>query len=220
MQNKELEWAHVYHDSIRGCPWLESLPLNVGRWAGTYALFYILNRILRDYRPSSIVETGLGESTKFISTFLEHELKDSRHVAIEQSADWKDAFQQRFQLSDRVTIDVCELTEKKVKGHTYNCYDGIEKFSDRKFDLYLIDGPLGSDHYSRYDMVQLAQPLTSDDEFIFLIDDMERPGEKESVSDLLELFEKKGIKVHKGTYSGNATLLAVCTEKYRYATTL
>ena len=28
-QTKELEWAHIYHDSIRGKEWLEKLPLNV-----------------------------------------------------------------------------------------------------------------------------------------------------------------------------------------------
>lgn len=210
----------MYRDSIRGYPWLESLPLNVGRWAGTYAMFYVLNRILNDYQPKSIVEMGLGESTKFVSAFLTHELKESTHLAIEQSADWRDAFQSRFQIPDRVTIDVCELTQKDVKGHVVNGYKGIEKYSDRKFDLYLVDGPLGSEHYSRYDMIELAKPLTASDEFIFLVDDVDRVGESETVADLLALFDKKGIKIHKGTYEGTGTVLALCTEKYRYAVSL
>ena len=38
---QELEWAHVFHDSIKGKPWLENLSLNIGRWAGSYSFFYI-----------------------------------------------------------------------------------------------------------------------------------------------------------------------------------
>ena len=72
------------------------------------------------------------------------------------------------------------MIEKEVKGHQSKCYANIEQFSDRKFDLYLFDGPFGSDHYSRYDMVRIAGNLESTDEFIMIIDDYERTGEKES----------------------------------------
>ena len=71
-QTRELEWAHIFHDSIRGKECLQNLPLNIGRWAGNYSLFYLLNRILMDYKPKSILEFGLGESSKFISTYLEY----------------------------------------------------------------------------------------------------------------------------------------------------
>ena len=219
LQNKELEWAHVYHDSIRGKDWLERLPLNVGRWAGSYAFFYILNRILAEHRPNSILEMGLGESSKFVSKFLEHTLHDSKHVVIEQSTEWRDAFQDRFQLSDRSEVTICELTQKEVKGHSSNCYAGIEAFADRKFDLYLIDGPFGSPRYSRYDMVRLAESFQSGDEFIMVVDDYQRPGEFESAQDLLAILEQKQIKTHQGVYEGKATVFVIATEKYKHATT-
>ena len=196
LQSKELEWAHVYHDSIRGTPWLESLQLNVGRWAGSYALFYILNRVLKEHRPGSIVEFGLGESTKFISAFLDHELPETTHLAIEQSDQWRTAFCDRSQLNDRVTIDICELMQKEVQGHASNCYQGIEKFADRKFDFYIVDGPFGSDRFSRFDMVRIAENLTKEDQFIFLIDDYERKGEAESAEHLIKQLEKKGCLLY------------------------
>lgn len=31
LQLLELEWAHIYHDSIRGRPHMEQLALNIGR---------------------------------------------------------------------------------------------------------------------------------------------------------------------------------------------
>jgi hypothetical protein len=57
----ELYWANVYHDSIRGKKELENLGLNIGRWAGNYTFFYVLNRILNDYQPKKIIEFGLGK---------------------------------------------------------------------------------------------------------------------------------------------------------------
>jgi hypothetical protein len=55
---KEIEWAHIYHDSIRGIEWIQGLSLNIGRWAGNYSFFYVLNRILMDYKPKNILELG------------------------------------------------------------------------------------------------------------------------------------------------------------------
>ncbi len=220
MQNKELEWAHVYHDSIRGKSWLESLPLNVGRWAGSYAFFYILNRILAEHRPASVLEMGLGESSKFVSTFLERELHDSKHVVIEQSPEWRDAFRERFKLSDRSEVAICELTQKDVKGHSSNCYADIEAFAEEKFDLYLVDGPFGSPRYSRYDMVRLANNFQPGDEFIMIVDDYQRPGEFESAQDLLAMLKQKSIKTYQGVYEGNATVLVIATEQYKHAATL
>ena len=92
LQTKEIEWAHNYHDSIRGISFIETLNLNIGRWAGNYAFFYVLNRILNDYKPKKIIEFGLGESSKFISKYIEFSLKDTKHTIIEQSEEWKDAF--------------------------------------------------------------------------------------------------------------------------------
>jgi len=66
LQTKELEWANIFHDSIRGKKHIDDLGLNIGRWAGSYPFFYVLNRILSDYCPSSILEFGLAESSKGI----------------------------------------------------------------------------------------------------------------------------------------------------------
>ena len=83
IQSKELEWAHIYHDSIRGKKHIENLSLNIGRWAGNYSFFYVLNRILNDYKPEKILDLGLGESSKLISTYLEHYLPNSTHTIVE-----------------------------------------------------------------------------------------------------------------------------------------
>ncbi|WP_295333210.1 hypothetical protein [Flavobacterium sp.] len=216
----ELYWANVYHDSIRGKSALENLGLNIGRWAGNYTFFYILNRILNDYQPKKIIEFGLGESTKFISTYIENYAPDSVHTVIEQDENWRTAFLNRFRVSNKTTIKVLPLTTQKVHGFDTNSYAEIGESVNEKFDLYVVDGPFGSDHYSRYDIVTLAEKLDANDEFIIIIDDYNRKGEQQTVQVLIKMLEQKGIAIHKGQYKGLKTVLILATEQYKYIKTL
>ena len=221
LQNMELEWAHVFHDSIRGKPWLESLPLNVGRWAGNYSFFYLLCRLLNDYQPKSIIEFGLGESSKVIAAFIENQLQDCRHTIIEENPDWRDSFLSRFPLSDRSEIKIMTAEQKQLAGGSiYNGYSGIDTAVTQTFDLYLVDGPTGSENCSRYDIVTIAERLTQGDEFVILIDDYDRAGEQETAEALLEQFKQQGIDVHTGIYMGNASQIVIATNRYRFATTM
>lgn len=220
LQSQELEWAHVYHDSIRGKHWLEHLPLNIGRWAGNYSFFYVLNRILNDYKPKAILEFGLGESTKFISTYLDHYLVDSKHLVIEQDENWKNIFIERFPLSPRTEIVVCPLKKVIVKGFETNSYKGLSLAVAEKFDLYLVDGPFGSSRYSRYDIVALAEDFNKSDEFIILIDDYNRKGEQDTAADLIEVLKNKNISIHTAIYRGNKNVFVLGTSKYKYISSL
>lgn len=219
-QLKELEWAHIYHDSIRGRKWLEDLPLNVGRWAGNYAFFYVLNRILNEYKPKSIIEFGLGESSKFISTCIENNISESQHVIIEQSKEWSDAFCSNFKLSANSNIEICNMVTKNVKGFETNSYENIENVINKKFDFYIVDGPFGSENYSRYDIVKSVERLNADDEFIVIIDDFQRKGEQQTFKDLENLFKSKSITIHTKMYSGNKDFMVLATNKYKYVTSL
>jgi hypothetical protein len=217
LQSKELEWAHIYHDSIRGNQPIESLNLNIGRWAGNYCFFYVLNRILSDYKPSFILEFGLGESTKFISTYLEHYLIDSNHIVIEQSQEWNDFFTSSFQLSKRSQVIHCQLEKIKVKDFEVNCYSGFDKKITQKFDLYVVDGPFGSPRYSRYDIVTLVNNFEMNDEFIILFDDTNRSGEKDTLADILSVLNSKDIVNYTAHYQGNKRVTLIVSEAYKYS---
>lgn len=217
---KELEWAHIYHDSIRGRAFLENLPLNVGRWAGNYSFFYVLNRVLSDYKPKNIIEFGLGESTKFISTFLDNYLLESNHTIVEHSEEWKNSFMERFDLSPRSTINILSLVNNRVKEHDSNGYGSIEEVITEKYDLYLVDGPLGSKNYSRYDIIGLAKNFKTDDEFMIIMDDVNRKGEKQTFNELKRVLTEQNIKIHIGFYCGSKDVAIIGTNKYRFITTL
>ncbi|UOX34021.1 hypothetical protein LXD69_00565 [Flavobacterium sediminilitoris] len=218
--SKEIEWAHYYHDSIRGIDFIEKLNLNVGRWAGNYTFFYLLNRILKEYKPNSIIEFGLGESSKFISKYIENELKETQHLIIEQSLEWKKIFLERFNLSENSKVDICEVTQNNIKGFNVNSYSNIEKYCNQKFDLYIVDGPFGSIKYSRYDIVKMVKNFDVRDEFIIIMDDYDRKGEKETTVDLLELFKEKKIPVHISVYEGKKSVAIISTNKYKYTSSM
>jgi hypothetical protein len=219
-QNLELEWANVYHDSIRGKVHLEKLPLNIGRWAGSYAFFYLLNRIMSDARPQRILEFGLGESSKFIASCLQHDLKQGSHQIIEQSSEWATAFYSRYQFSTHTNVTICPLLKKQVKGFEVNLYGGLSEVVSGTFDFYLVDGPFGSAHYSRYDILALAERLSPDDEFIVVIDDFDRLGEQETAEALKNLLDEKQIITFTKTFVGVKKVWLLTTSNYRFLTSI
>lgn len=216
-QNKELEWANIYHDSIRGKDYLENLPLNIGRWAGNYSFFYVLNRILMDYKPKSILELGLGESTKFISAYIKNYLLDSKHVVVEHDNQWISVFKENNVLSDRSSIIQCDLRERTVNSHKTTSYSAFKEKVNAKFDLYIVDGPFGSEKYSRYDIVDLVDGFDKSDEFIILFDDYDRQGEVDTTKEIISRLKAKNISFHTEKYSGVKSQLIIATDKYKYS---
>lgn len=213
---KELEWAHIYHDSIRDKQWMQHLSLNIGRWAGSYPFFYVLSRILNDHKPKTILEFGLGESSKMISTYLNNYLNETKHTIIEQDSKWAKAFSGRFTLSERSLVEILPLDEKTVNGFKVNVYRDIEKKITQKYDLYVVDGPLGSTNYSRYDIVSVVKDLDATDEFVILFDDYDRPGEKETFRALTAMLKEKGVNFSVGLYVGIKSVAVIGTDKYKY----
>ncbi len=219
-QLKELEWSQIYRDSIRGKKSIETLPLNIGRWAGNYTFFYVLNRILTDYKPKAIIEFGLGESTKFISTFIDNYLKDTTLKTIEHDANWKNQFLKNFKISDNVNIQVLDLVENEVEGYKTNGYLEILNKITTVYDLYIIDGPFGTSNYSRYDIVNLAKTFQSTNEFIIIMDDYHRDGEKQTAHKVIEVLNSKKIEIYTKTYIGNKSVFLIATKQYKYVTSL
>lgn len=217
LQLKEIEWAHIFKESIRGKEYLTNLPLNVGRWAGNYSFFYILNRILNDYRPSSILDLGLGESSKFISAYIENELTDSRHVIIEQDENWIKSFNSRFNLSQNSEILFCNLVEKNINSFSVLSYENFTQTVKIDFDFYIVDGPFGSERFSRYDIVELVENFTYGKEFIILMDDSGRQGEIDTINSIIRILESKKISVHIGHYTGNKQNTIIASDKYKYS---
>ncbi|WP_026727805.1 hypothetical protein [Flavobacterium denitrificans] len=217
--NEELLWANVFHDSIKET-WADKIAFNIGRWAGSYAFFYVLFRILNDYKPKNILEFGLGESTKMISKYIVANGEYKKHIVIEQDENWKNIYLNNNSntLSGNSIIKIMPMIEKTYKGATYKSYNNIESIKDISFDFYLIDGPHGSENFSRFDIFTILKDKSPLDEFIILFDDYERFGEKQTVDEVVKMLESKKIKLFTKSYTGVKSVFIVATEKYKYAT--
>ena len=90
-------------------------------------------------------------------------------------------FVENFDISDNQKYLYSPLKNETLKGQV-KVYYSMNQMIHQKFDLYLIDGPYGSNKYSRYDAFKIAENLTRDDNFILLIDDYDREGEKDTVN--------------------------------------
>jgi mRNA-degrading endonuclease YafQ of YafQ-DinJ toxin-antitoxin module len=103
-------------------------------------MFYLLSKIMKDYRPSRILELGIGETTKFISTFIESEYsKEEKEKAYHRAIEHDENFSKIFKKSsnkvnffeDTEIIHMTNIlapiraTNKREKFITTNSYQGI-----------------------------------------------------------------------------------------------
>ena len=220
---RENNWGNIFNTAISGSPWFKNLPLNVGRWAANYSLLYILYRTLNEIKPQNILELGLGETTKMIQAYKRLHNKESHCTTIEQSSEWieikiKDGLSKEF-----IDIIKADVEKINIKGFETLAFINLPELlisKNRKFNLILIDGPWGSNNYSRYNIIELVNKGFLDDDFIIIVDDFERKGEQETFEDLKDALVKNNYGFVIGYYAGSKTQVIITTAKFEYLTSL
>jgi hypothetical protein len=102
----------------------------------------------------------------------------------------------------------------------YKNIDTIFNGGGGGYDLIIVDGPFGSKHYSRsqiIDFVKYAMPK----QFCIFIDDTERAGEKDTIKIICEIFNDKGTKYLKKSYIGEKNEhTIICSDSLNFLTSL
>lgn len=220
---KEINWANVFNSSITGSVWLSGLSLNVGRMAANYSLLYILYRILNEVKPAAILELGLGETTKLFQEYLKNHNVNAYCMTVEHNQEWIDRKLKDGVKTEYIDILKLDIEEKLLEGNKTLAYKDFKKSlleNGKKFDLVLVDGPLGSQTFSRYNIVELVEGDLINNEFIIILDDFNREGEKQTFEKLKEAFGKKNIKYSSRVYSGVKDQVIVVSDNYKFLTTL
>ncbi len=216
----ELKWANIFNSTISGSEWLTKKSLSPGRWAARYPFLYVLYRVLDDINPNSILEFGLGESSKITYQFIANKKKDSSLKIIENNTDFASFFYKHYyNLASFVTI----LPLKKILVKNFEClvYDNlIASLEDKKFDLVIVDGPWGSKRYSRYQIIDIVDNNMLSENFVIIFDDTDRPGEYDTLNDLKALLKAKNISYVLNTFSGEKETTIICSEKFFFLTTI
>lgn len=207
--SNELVYANIFHDTIKNSEWLD-IPLSLTRWSIGYNFAYILYRVLDDVKPKSILELGLGQSTKIINEYAKHH--DSiNHNIVEHNKDWVNFFKKNNDMSNMVNFHLLNNYKREYNGVKFNAYKNFKKeFENKKFDLIVIDAPVGGTEYSRMDILDII-PNCLNKSFIILLDDCERIGEQHTIEMLESKLAKNNIIYTTGYLNKGITNAYICT---------
>lgn len=216
-------WANVFNSAVRGSRWAYHLPLNVGRWAAGYSLFYVLFRILNEVEPDSVLELGLGETTKMIQAYKTHLKPDALCVTVEHDSNWIQLKKEAGIAVGQIEVLQAELEEMSIEGKPTLRYKNLTELvggKQRQYQLIIIDGPFGSANYSRSNIIDLVSNGFLADEFILILDDYNRKGEQETIVELKEVLSARDVSFVEGVYHGDKSFVLLASERYRFLTSL
>ncbi len=220
--NYDLMWARVWDDTRRGIRWLDDLPsISPGRWAVGYNYIYVMTRVLDAVEPCKVLEMGLGISSTLISCYFRGSSAEShKHTIIEHNKEWIDFYTKKNSLSDCTDIVLTNCEEKVYKKHKYYAYENFKNIiGSEKYEVISIDGPYGSDRYSRRDIVECL-PEILDEKFVIIMDDTHRKGEQDTLKEIESVLAQNSIKYIYAWYPGLTGCSLICSEDYSFLKSL
>ncbi|MBR1601085.1 MAG: hypothetical protein IJ677_05850, partial [Alphaproteobacteria bacterium] len=198
MQNcyKELNFANLLHDTLVNSTWLKDKSFSLHGWAANYSFIYMLYRILDNAKPTRILEMGMGQTSRLTSQYIAYCNPNAALDIVENDAGWIATYQPQLAQNEHTKIHQCDLeffTYDNVECRKYK--DLNEVVGNTKYDLIIIDGPLGADQtLPRSNVLDLIRNDNIAEDFIIIFDDAERKGEQKTIANALALLENKGIK--------------------------
>jgi hypothetical protein len=215
----ELLKAFIFNNTIADSIWLKHKSFSPGGWAVDYSFLYTLYRVLNDVSPKSILEFGLGQSSKLIHQYA-HFYDDVNALTCEHDPEWISFFKNSINEDYDFVIWNVELEEILYKGEKTLTYKGLNSiFNGKKYDLIVVDAPFGSPRYSRSQILYLAKNNLSDS-FCIIIDDFERVGEQETAKELTCILDEKNIRYSSALYRGSKQHFLICSETLKFLTSM
>lgn len=201
------------YKSLRGeNDWMPGALLPVGG-AADYKILYLIARLLVDHGIHDIIEFGAGQSSILLSGFAKH--SGARVVTIEHDAAWAERVASRTQAPSHQVIH-CPLTQQRSTEQG-NCawYDlsnaGI--LGRQRFELLIVDGPVGLPRYSRMGIVDRFSELHAD-EWVVLWDDLHRVGEMQTFALFLNRLRDSGVQHRHVVVNGIKRIGIIYTRKF------
>ena len=217
--SRELLWAQIWNDTRRGIEWLgDDFGVSPGRWAVGYDYIYVMTRVLEEIRPHKVLDIGLGISTSLISEYFDYyKYVDGEHIVVEHDSRWVEVYTNRHKLSNSTMIKQRKLVKKN------QCYM-YDNFSDlvygKKFNVISIDGPFGgTGRYSRIDILTQI-PDILDNEFVIVMDDMQRLGEQNTFAEVQSILKQHGIAYAAGIYAGKKAVGVIVSANNKFICTM
>lgn len=220
---QEILSALKFNSTIADSKWFIYKSISPGDTAVDYAFFYTLYRVLSSIKPNNIIEFGLGQSSKMVHQYASY--FDKHAITVEHDKEWVDFFLQDREGEYKVNIEMLDLETIEYKGEKSITYKNCkEVFKGQKFDLMIVDGPYGNIHglkYSRPQIIELVQGNITED-FVIIVDDFGREGEKNTVNEVFDYFRQNGIDFvfHVFDKSSRKDHILITTPRLKFLTTI
>lgn len=218
---EEIVWSQVFRDTVRYSGWAKDLAVSPGRWAVGYAFLYVLYRALDEFQPRSILELGLGQSTRLASEYA-RQAEGVSHVVVEHDREWATAFAKNCPLPDETRILHLDLVEPATDSpgdpHRYANFETA--VGDEKYDLIVIDGPFGfGKDVARVDILDIL-PGSLSDSFMIMLDDVNRAGELATTGLIEERLTATSTPFVSGIYRGEKDAWIAVSPDLKFLVTL
>lgn len=216
---KEILKAHLLTDATCESNWLKYKSFSPNGWALTYNALYFLYKTLDTIHPTNILEFGLGQSSKMIYQYT-HTFPTAHAITYEHDVRWIEFFTKEFPSGISPNIYKTETVETEYnKQKTLSYINDIQELIGQQFDFILVDGPYGSEHYSRSQILHII-PQCLKSSFVIMIDDAERNGEQETIHELLNILHNSNIKVVQKTFSSTKSFYVICSPDLKFILTI
>ncbi len=175
-----------YLELARRTPWLREVPLaSTGGGTANFSLLFVLLSILREEGVTSVLELGAGHSTRLFAQWAR--ATRGTVLSIEHDRAWLE----RVGFSG-IRIVHGPLAAAVAAGRHIQWYDAPRPTT--RVDLLLVDGPPAWSRSHRFDRLGILAwlPDVLADEFIIVVDDASRAGERWLVSELQRRLEEAG----------------------------
>jgi hypothetical protein len=146
--------------------------------AANAGLLYAVFRLAEEFPGLAWLELGAGQSTILIDALVDAG-RIGTALTLEHDPGWA------ARIGTRVDheVEAAPLRRAEVQGIAAETYYVTPA---RRYDVVLVDGPIGTPRRSRWGALKLLETALADD-FIVIFDDAERPGERETIARFLAM---------------------------------
>ena len=210
--------AITFSNAIQNSEWLKYKSFYPGRWAVEYTFLLTLFRILEHHKFTNLLEFGLGQTSRMVHQYAT--FYNVPAITIEHDTEWIEFTCKDTHNAYSINVKVLPLEMVDYNGYKTRTYQGVkDAFENQKFDFILVDGPFGSEHYSRSQIIQLAECNLAET-FCIIIDDCNRIGEQETVAKVEKTLKEEKIKYAINKYNGLSDYVVICSEDLKFLTSL
>ncbi len=210
--------AITFSNAIQNSEWLKYKSFYPGRWAVEYTFLLTLFRIFEHHRFTNLLEFGLGQTSRMLHQYAA--FYNVPAITVEHDDKWIEFTRKDTHNAYPINVKILPLGMVDYNGYKTRTYQGVKAaFENQKFDFILVDGPFGSEHYSRSQIIQLAENNLAET-FCIIIDDCNRIGEQETVAEVEKELKSRGIKYAINKYYGLSDYVIICSENLKFLASL